>query len=73
MTNNATANFDLGPTGKSARKNIQFYLMKIGNWEGDYLNIYANGLLLKQLQLANEGGPICTDRTNQTNGAMSYH
>ncbi len=61
MTNNATSNFLLSPSEKSARKNIQFYLMKIGNWEGDYLNIYANNLLLKQLQLANEGGPICAN------------
>lgn len=35
--------------GISVRKNIQFYLMKIDDWEGDYLDIYANDLLIQRL------------------------
>lgn len=44
-----------GATGKS----IQFYLMKIDDWEGDYLDIYANDLLVKRLQYGGSGSNFC--------------
>lgn len=47
----------------STGKNIQFYLMKIDNWEGDYLDIYANDLLIKRLQLDGSGNDYCGSKT----------
>lgn len=47
--------------GTSVRKNIQFYLMKIDDWEGDYLDIYANDLLLRRIQFGSAGSFYCGD------------
>lgn len=65
---NRTYNFDVAENRarrvfnlpkSSTGKNIQFYLMKLDNWEGDYLDIYANDLLIKRLQFGASGNAYC--------------
>lgn len=67
---NRSTNFDIAENrasrgfempGPSVRKFVQFDLMKIDNWDGDYLDIYANDLLVKRLQFGNSGSYLCQD------------
>lgn len=37
--------------------------MKIDDWEGDYLDIYANDLLIKRIQFGASGSNYCGSNT----------
>lgn len=57
ITNRGQRGFDLA--NSSTGKAVQFYLMKIDDWEGDYLDIYINDLLVKRLQYGSAGSNFC--------------